>query len=157
MMFGSKYYLTLTVVAALGVLGCFPKTANAEDAAPGDRPGASSTSEQASEAPSPRSPLRVNTFEYQDNGDQAGMLKLAGVALPGSELYIYFDDQPLGKVVPDEGGQWSLESEMKLEDGRHTIRAEQYDPTTRILAARAMVSIERAKQPPDGAPKAATP
>jgi hypothetical protein len=148
-MIGSKYFLMLTVVAALGVLGCYSDSAIAEEAALG---GQSATQgSDASEAPSPRSPLRLNSFDYQDNGDKAGKLKLAGIALPGTELFIYFDDQPLATVVPDDGGNWSVESEMKLDDKRHTIRAEQYDPTTRILAARAMVSI--AKQPPDGAPK----
>jgi len=75
------------------------------------------------------------------------------VALPGNDLYLFFDDQPLAKVTPDDGGQWSVESDLKLDDGRHTLRAEQYDPTTRMLAARAMLTIERAKQPADGTPK----
>lgn len=154
-MIGSKYLLILTVVAAFGLLGCFPKSANAEDAAAGEQSAAEGAASEAGDAqpPSPRSPLRVNSIDYQDNGDQAGKLTLAGIALPGNELFIYLDDQPLATVVPDEGGTWSVESETKLEDGRHTIRAEQFDPNTRMLAARAMVSIERAKQPPDGAPK----
>jgi hypothetical protein len=148
-MFGSKYCLIVTVVAAFGLLGCYAKSAKAEDTPTEDQ----SAAPDAGEAPSPRSPLRVENFDYQDNGDKAGKLTLAGIALPGNELYIFFDDQPLAKVVPDEGGKWSVESEMRLEDGRHTIRAEQYDPTTQMLAARAMVSVERAKQPPDGTPK----
>jgi len=102
------------------------------------------------EAPSPRSPLRVNSVNFDD---ATGKLSVAGIALPGNELFLFFDDQPLAKVVPNDGGQWSLESDLKMNDGRHTLRAEQYDPVTRMLAARAMVSIERAKQPPDEAPK----
>jgi hypothetical protein len=148
-MIGSKYILTLTVIAALGLLGCYAKSAIAEDVAPEDQ--SASQGSDASEAPSPRSPLRLNTLDYQDNGDKAGKLKLAGIALPKNELFIFFDDQPLATVVPDAEGKWSVESDVKLDDGRHTIRAEQYDPTTRMIAARAMVSI--AKQPPEGAPK----
>ena len=148
-MIGSKYLLMFTVVLALGVLGCYSNSAIAEDAAPGDQ--SASQGSGASEAPSPRSPLRLNSFDYQENGDKAGKLRLAGIALPENELFIYFDDQPLATVVPDAAGKWSVESEMKLDDGRHTIRAEQFDPTTRMLAARAVVTI--AKQPPEGAPK----
>jgi hypothetical protein len=148
-MIDSKYLVVLTVVAGLGVLGCYPKSALADDTAPGDQSARQGSN--ASETPSPRSPLRLNTFDFQENGDKAGKLKLAGIALPENELFIYFDDQPLATVVPDAEGKWSVESDVKLDDGRHTIRAEQYDPTTRMLAARAMVSI--AKQPPKGAPK----
>jgi hypothetical protein len=151
-MIGSKDLVILTVVLAVGAVCFHPIAPRAADDAP-----TASDPAGASEAPAPRSPLRVNSFDYEDNGDQAGKLKLAGIALPGNELYLYFDDQPLAKVVPDSDGKWSLESEVKLEDGRHTLRAEQFDPVTNMLAARAMLSIERAKQPPDGAPKAATP
>jgi hypothetical protein len=161
-MTASKYLLNLTVLLAIGALEFYPNTLAAEDAVPGDKrlvEGQAETSGPAdgTSSRSPRSPIRLNSFDYQDNGDQAGKLRLAGIALPGNDLYIYFDNQPLSKVIPDEGGKWSLESEMKLGDGRHTIRAEQYDPNTRILAARAMVSIERAKQPPDGPPKTSAP
>jgi hypothetical protein len=159
-MISSKYLLSLVVVLAIGAFAVCPKSVKAEDAVPGDKSlieGQGAASDAETSSPSPRSPIRLNNFDYQDNGDQAGKLMLAGIALPGNDLYIYFDNEPLAKVVPDGGGKWSLESEMKLDDGRHTIRAEQFDPNTRMLAARAMVSIQRAKQPPDGAPKAATP
>ena len=35
------------------------------------------------------------------------------------------------------------EKEVKLESGNHTIRADQYDETTRLLSGRAMVTIVR--------------
>jgi hypothetical protein len=37
---------------------------------------------------------------------------------------------------------------MTLGDGRHTLRADQYDQTSQMLAARAIVTIARAK--PEG-------
>jgi hypothetical protein len=155
-MIGSKYLLSLTVAAAIGALGCYPKSAIAEDAVPGDRSlvqpqGADDAT--AAQPPSSKSPLRVNSFDYEDAGDTPGKLKLAGIALPGNELFLYFDNQPFATVVPDDSGNWSVEGELKLEDGRHSLRAEQFDPETRMVAARAMISIERSKQPQDGAPK----
>ena len=155
-MIRSKYLPSLTVVAVFGALGCYSTTVSAEDV-PGDKSlsqGAPSSAEDAGEAqpPSPRSPLRVNSFDYEDAGEDAGKLTIAGIALPGNELFLYFDDQPLARVVPDAGGNWSVESDLKLDDGRHMLRAEQYDPETRMLAARAMITI--AKQPQGGTPKA---
>jgi len=148
-MTGSKYVVVLAVVAALGTLGFYPKSSLAEDAPQASQAEAPADSETAP----PRSPLRVSSFDYKDASGGEGKLTIAGVALPGSDLYLFFDDQPLARVVPDDGGKWSVEKDFKLEDGRHTLRAEQYDPVTQMLAARAMISIERAKQPPDGAPK----
>ncbi|HYJ58475.1 MAG TPA: hypothetical protein VEW64_03860 [Methyloceanibacter sp.] len=151
-MFGSKYLLTLIVVAGLAGAGFSAKSAFAEDAPPGDQSVAEPQGADAANA-APRSPLRVNSFDYEDAGDNPGKLKVAGIALPNNELFLFFDDQPIATVVPDDSGNWSVESELKFNDGRHTLRAEQFDPETRMLAARAMISIERSKQPDDGPPK----
>ena len=117
---------------------------------------------QPSDAHPPKSPLRLSTIDYQDAGDKPGKLTVAGVALPGRELSLFLDDQPFTNTVPDDSGNWSVESEVKLGDGRHTLRADQYDKDTNMLAARAMITFEQAKQPTQDAapaepPKAATP
>ena len=145
-MTGSKYLLIFTVVAGLAAFGCYPNSVRAEDAAPADTEGAP--------APAPRSPLRVDSFDYQDAGEGAGKVSIAGIALPNNELFLYFDDRPLARVVPDDGGKWSVESDLKMANGRHTLRAEQFDPVTQMLAARAMISIQRSEQPSGEVPKA---
>jgi hypothetical protein len=155
-MISSKYLGIMAVVAAIGVAGPGPTSARAAEDVP-----AAGDSEAGPTVP--RSPLRLSTVDYVDTDDGSGKLTIAGVALPGKELYLFLDDEPLAKTVPDDGGKWSIESAMKLDEGRHTIRADQYDTATDMLAARAMVSIERAKPgsgeaPADSAPpKAATP
>jgi hypothetical protein len=58
--------------------------------------------------------------------------------------------------MPDDGGKWSYEAAMTLGDGRHTVRADQYDQATQMLAARAIVTIARAK-PEGGAPAPGAP
>jgi hypothetical protein len=152
-MIGSKYLGIMAVVAAIGASGIYVNSARAAE----DTPAAGESGSTV-----PRSPIRLSTVDYVDTDGGSGKLTIAGVALPGKELYLFLDDQPLAKAVPDDGGKWSIESAMKLGDGRHTIRADQYDAATDMLAARAMVSIERAK-PGSGAPaessppKAATP
>jgi hypothetical protein len=95
------------------------------------------------EAPQHEPPIRFTTVDYQDAGEAAGKLKLAGTAPAGTALYIFFDDNPLAKMAVDDQGKWSLEGEIKLETGNHTLRAEQYDGTTGMLSGRAMVTIAR--------------
>jgi hypothetical protein len=153
-MIGSKYLGIMAVVAAIGATGICANSVRAAD----DTPAAGE-----SESTVPRSPIRLSTVDYVDTDGGSGKLTIAGVALPGKELYLFLDDEPLAKAVPDDGGKWSIESAMKLGEGRHTIRADQYDAATDMLAARAMVSIERAKPgsgeaPAESSPpKAATP
>jgi hypothetical protein len=147
-MISNKYLGIVTALVALGAIGLSPSSVHAEDNAPGDQSAAenqgASSDAGAGEAVSHRSPIRLNSVDYQDTGDGSGKLTIDGIALPGNELYLFLDDQPLAKTVPDDGGKWSIESGMKLGDGQHTLRADQYDPATQMLAARAMVSIQRA-------------
>jgi hypothetical protein len=145
----------MTLVLALAALGLGP----AASGAPQDGTAAAERNEAS---PPPRAPLRVNKVDFQETGE-GGKLSLAGEALPGRDLYLFLDDAPFATVTPDGGGKWSYESAMKLDDGRHTLRADQYDQATDILAARAIVTIQRAKPgagggPPDTpAPKADSP
>jgi hypothetical protein len=102
-------------------------------------------------------PIRFTTVDYQDAGEAAGKLKLAGTAPAGTALYIFFDDNPLTKIAVDDQGKWSLEGEIKLETGNHTLRAEQYDGTTGMLSGRAMVTIARVPPGEAGKDQAAAP
>lgn len=162
-MIGNKFIAIMTVLVAFMCASLVSsKSAEAEEVVPGDKSliepqGASSPSEvpasqaapiaEGSEAESavPKSPIRLKTVDYQDTGEASGKLKIGGTAPPGNDLYLFMDDQPFAKVVPDGEGKWSVEGEMRLDEGRHTFRAEQYDPATQMLAGRAMVSIERTK------------
>jgi hypothetical protein len=145
----------MTLVVALAALGIGPAASGAPE-------GGTQAAEGSEASPSPRAPLRVNKIDFQETGE-GGKLSLAGEALPGRDLYLFLDDAPFATVKPDGGGKWSYESAMKLDDGRHTLRADQYDQATDMLAARAIVTIQRAKPnagdgPPDTpAPKADSP
>ena len=159
-MISSKYLGVVAVLAVFGVSGFYPKAASAEENAPGDQSAVENqdaSSDSAGPSESHHSPIRLDTVDYRDTDNGAGKLTIAGIALPGNELYLFLDNEPLAKVLPDDGGKWSVESGMKLDDGRHTLRADQYDPTTTMLAARAMVSIERAKPGSGEAPAESSP
>jgi hypothetical protein len=135
-------YRMLVVMLVLALGAALPGGAFAGDAENASQGGESPAKESGLP---PRSPLRVNTVDFQDTDADSGKLTLAGVALPGRELYLFLDDARIATIVPDDSGKWSLESEMKLEDGRHTLRADQYDESTNMLAARAVVTIQRVK------------
>ncbi len=144
------------VALGLVALGLGSAFAGAGDSAPEGAMSAAEGSDTSS--PPPRSPLRVSTIDFQDAEDGSGKLTLAGVALPGSELVLFLDDEPIGRVMPDAGGKWSYEGALTLGDGRHTLRADQYDQANEMLAARAMVTIQRAKPAAgDAAPAAPAP
>ena len=162
-MIGSKYITIMAVLVAAGAASLYAKSAQAVESVPGDQ----SLIEQQ-ETPSdvgpgsdkhahpPKSPIRLSTVDYQDGEGGTGKLKIAGIALPGKDLYLFFDDEPLAQLHPDDAGNWSFEKEMKLDDDRHTFRADQYDQDSQMVAARATVQIQRAPAVPP-APKAATP
>ena len=106
--------------------------------------------ESSSEPPRHEPPIRFTTVDYQDAGDTGGKVTLAGTAPARTVLYLFFDDNPFAKLDVDDQGKWSVEKEVKLESGNHTIRADQYDETTRLLSGRAMVTIVRV--PPGDTP-----
>jgi hypothetical protein len=126
----------------------------AADETPGDKSliAPEGAEDQSSgEPPHHQPPIRFTTVDYQDAGDAGGKVKLAGTAPAGTVLYIFFDDNPFAELDVDDQGKWSVEKEVKLENGNHAIRADQYDETTRMLSGRAMVTIARV--PPGETPK----
>ena len=120
----SKYIGIMTILLALSASGFGSAFAGGAASVPeGGTPA-----EAAS--PPPKSPIRLSTIDFQDTAEGAGKLTIAGVALPGSEVYLFLDDEPFATVMPDDGGKWSIESGMKLENGRHTLRADTTRPPT---------------------------
>lgn len=163
-MLGSRYSC-IVAIATLAAVSLWANSASAVESESVAHGVAESNTDlvQPNDARPPRSPLRLSTIDYQDAGDdKPGKLTVAGVALPGKELFLFLDDQPFTNILPDASGNWSVVSEVALKDGRHTFRADQYDKDTNMLAARAMITFERAKEPtqdaaPTEPPKASTP
>jgi hypothetical protein len=135
------------VTLAFGLLafGLGAALAGAGDSAP---EGAAPAVQENEAASPPKAPLRLSTVDFQDTAEGSGKLTLGGIAIPGKELFLFLDEAPIGSVMPDDGGKWSYEGAMTLGDGSHTLRADQYDQTSQMLAARAIVTIARAK--PEG-------
>jgi hypothetical protein len=84
--------------------------------------------ESSGNPPHHEPPIRFVTVDYQDAGDAGGKVTLAGTAPAGTVLYIFFDDNPFAKLAVDDQGKWSVEKQVKLENGNHTIRADVVRP-----------------------------
>jgi hypothetical protein len=152
------WFAALLAVAFIGTgvsIGSHPAKAAtfgmtlAEDDVPGDKsllegqPATPSDDQAQTGSHAPKYPIKFKTVDYKDAGD-TGKLTLAGTAPPGTPVYVYFDDQPFVKALADKDGNWSAEKEVKLDDERHMLRAEQYDMTTRMVSGRATVMLARA-------------
>ncbi len=159
MSMGRKY---IGLMAGLAAAICLTAAAAfAEDDTPGDKSLIAGAPE-APPVPEGRitrvPPIVFKSVDYKDTGTEGGTMSIAGTGEPGSVIFLFFDEQPLGKLKVGDDGKWSFELARKLDDGRHSFRAERYDSTTGMLAGRAMVSLERAKgDGKDAPPPSATP
>ena len=101
-------------------------------------------------SPSPKSPIRVKVVDYAKAEEGPGTLKLSGTAVAGSNVYVYVDDKPFAEVVAgDDDGAWSAEDKIELDDSVHSVRVEQFDKETDVLAGRAMFSISLSPPSPE--------
>lgn len=152
-MIGYKRMALLTMLALmLGGSPVAPAIAAEGDSASADVVGEASS-------PSPKSPIKVSVVDYVKEGEGPGTLKLSGTAIAGSDLYIYVDDKPFAQVAVAGGdGTWSVEDKIELDNKVHSVRVEQYDETTNMLAGRAMFNISLTKpRPEDMGPAGARP
>lgn len=111
-------------------------------------------------SPSPKSPIRVKLVDYAKAEEGPGTLKLSGTAIAGSKVFVYVDDKPFAEIVAGDGeGAWSAEEKIDLDDGVHSVRVEQFDKETNVLAGRAMFSMSLSPPTPEdlAAPPAGRP
>ena len=101
-------------------------------------------------SPSPKSPIRVKVVDYAKEAEGSGTLKLSGTAIAGSDVFVYVDDKPFAQVsAAEEDGQWGAEDKIALDDSVHSVRVEQFDKTTNMLAGRAIFSISLSPPTPE--------
>jgi len=87
--------------------------------------------------------LGIDSVEY----DQAGSMRFAGAAPPGTTLRLYVDDQYIGDAVADAQGRWALMPETQPSIGRHRLRVDQISPADGRVLARAEVPFQREELP----------
>ena len=87
--------------------------------------------------------LGIDSVEY----DQAGSMRFAGGAPPGTRLRLYVDDKYIGDAAADTQGRWTLMPETQPSIGRHRLRVDQISPADGRVLARAEVPFQREELP----------
>ena len=87
--------------------------------------------------------LGIDSVEY----DQAGSMRFAGGAPPGTTLRLYVDDKYIGDSVADAQGRWAFQPESQPSIGRHRLRVDQISPADGRVLARAEVPFQREELP----------
>jgi nucleoid-associated protein YgaU len=87
--------------------------------------------------------LGIDSVEY----DQAGSMRFAGGAPPGTTLRLYVDDRYIGDAAADAQGRWALMPETQPNIGRHRLRVDQISPADGRVQARAEVPFQREELP----------
>jgi nucleoid-associated protein YgaU len=75
--------------------------------------------------------------------DPSGGLYVAGTADTPEPVRVYIDNQPIGEAAPSPSGTWLVETKREMPAGTYTVRADQVDPATGAVIARAEVPFER--------------
>ncbi|MAI05935.1 MAG: hypothetical protein CBC47_02205 [Alphaproteobacteria bacterium TMED87] len=74
--------------------------------------------------------LSIETIDY----DFENSLYLSGRANPDNEVYVYLNNNFVGKVKADENGYWSLESSLPAVIGKHILRADEINPEDNVIS-----------------------
>ncbi len=96
-------------------------------------------------------PVKINSVEYQDKGEDSGTISLSGIGQPHVQVFLFFDGKPLGEFSVGDDGTWTYQAEKRLDDAEHTIRADTYDEKTSVVQGRASVQLGREQSAPASA------
>ncbi len=96
-------------------------------------------------ASAPQPGLSLGQVDYDD----AGAIRFAGTAAPGSIVRVYGNDEHAGDATVDGQGRWALAPQDQVAVGRHRLRLDQL-ATVGAVAARIEVPFQR-DQLPEGA------
>jgi hypothetical protein len=72
-------------------------------------------------SPPPQQGLALGQVDYDD----AGAIRFAGTAPPGSMVRVYVDDQHAGDAEADRQGRWALAPSESVAIGQHRLRVDQ--------------------------------
>jgi len=95
--------------------------------------------------PAPQQGLALGQVDYDD----AGAIRFAGTAQPGSTVRVYVNDTHAGDAEADGQGRWTLAPPDVVAVGRHRLRLDQL-AASGAVAARVEVPFQRDRLP-DGA------
>lgn len=120
-----------------------PAASRSDAGAPKSQPGAlPSAAPPASAAPA----VSIRTAEAEDGGS----FYATGSAPPGSQSRLYLNGAFVGKVIADLNGLWSLKVEKGMQPGHYAVRADEVEPQSGKVIARAEVPFDFPLSAPSG-------
>lgn len=96
------------------------------------------------EAAPGRQRLGLDMVDY----DEAGGMRFAGSAAPGSTVRVYVGSGHAGDALADPAGRWSLRPSPQPAHGRHTLRLDQV-AAAGTVAERIELPFQRDRVPPE--------
>lgn len=66
--------------------------------------------------------------------DAEGNVIISGEAAANATVYVYLDEQPIGRTAADEQGRWDLRPDSPVQPGLHRLRIDQIGPDGSVLA-----------------------
>jgi len=85
--------------------------------------------ESASEGLSDRD-LVLRAVDYDTDGN----VIISGEAAPNATVYLYLDEQPIGRTAADQKGRWVLRPDGPVASGLHRLRVDQIGPEGAVVA-----------------------
>jgi nucleoid-associated protein YgaU len=112
-----------------------PAASRSDANAPKSQPGVpSSATVPAKPAPA----VSIRTAEAEEGGS----FYATGSAPPGSQSRLYLNGAFVGKVIADLNGLWSLKVEKGMQPGHYAVRADEVEPQSGKVIARAEVPFD---------------
>ncbi len=102
-------------------------------------PAESATEPTPQPAPLTKTPLSLETVDYNDAGD----IIFSGKTDAGATVRIYVDNQHVGDALADSSGQWLFRGNEKISSGLHLLRIDRVQSNGKVVQRREL-PFERA-------------
>jgi nucleoid-associated protein YgaU len=118
-----------------------PAASRSANRAPNPNPGGAPS---ASVAAKPAPAVAIRSAEAEEGGS----FLATGSAPAGSQSRLYLNGSFVGKVIADLNGLWSLKVEKGMQPGHYVVRADEVEPESGKVLARAEVPFDFPAPPP---------
>jgi nucleoid-associated protein YgaU len=86
-------------------------------------PAQSPSAGRASQENPAKAAVTFKIVDYRDIGADSGKMKVSGTSDPGATIQLSFDGKPFATAKADTSGVWKTETDMKLGEGGHSLKA----------------------------------
>jgi nucleoid-associated protein YgaU len=104
-------------------------------------------------------PVLIRTVDVRPpaTSDAPNQVIVSGTAPAGAPIRVYLQDQQVGEASTSDSGDWVVSFSSNMSPGRYVLRADQINPDTGDVVARAQTRFRRASIVAENAPAAEQP